>query len=79
MLEEAGIERLQERRRALFERFAMKKAGSERFNKKWLPLRNTENDEMSLRKHKKYVEFRARTDRLYNSPVFEMRQFLNSI
>ena len=79
MLREAGIERLQERRRTLFEKFTMKMASSERFSRKWLPLRNTENDEMALRKRKKYVEFQARTDRLYNSPVFEMRRFLNTL
>ena len=32
---------------------------------------------MSLRKEKTYQEFPARTNRLFNSPLFKMRRVLN--
>ena len=77
MLEKANLERLNDRRRKLFESFTIKMARSERFRTKWLPRRNVEEDEIMLRRRKKYVEFRAKGSKLYQSPVFEMRRFLN--
>ena len=79
MLTRAGIDTLECRRRFLFEKFAVKMSRSERFSKKWLPERNVDDDNMNLRRRKKYVEFRAKGDRLYRLPIFEMRRYLNSI
>ena len=68
---------LNERRKFLFEKFSRKMAGSERFQKKWLPKKDIESDR-ELRNRKEYIDFFARTERLYRSPLFEMRRILNS-
>lgn len=76
-LEMAGIERLSARREGLFRRFCHKMSKSERFCRKWLPLKSGEEDGRTLRKEKKYIEFNAKTKRLYDSPLFAMRRLLN--
>ena len=78
-LQKAGIERLATLRRRLFEKFCMKMSTSERISAKWLPRRSENEEEMTLRYKKKYIEFNAKYERLYKSPVFEMRRYLNSL
>ena len=79
MLEKSGTQKLIDRRETLFKKFCVKMAASDRFSTKWLPLRNTEDDSVTLRKRKKYIEFNAKTNRLYNSPLFKMRRVLNDV
>ena len=77
LLEKSGLETLRARRKNLFEKFCIKASNNERFRRKWLPEQNYEDGAPSLRERKKYIEFWARTERLYKSPVYEMRRFLN--
>ena len=77
LINAANIKTLEERRENMFEKFAIKMSKSERFSRKWLPKR--ENERENLRDSKKYIEFYARTDRMYNSPLFKMRRILNQI
>lgn len=79
LLEQAQLQCLNKRREELFRKFCMKMSKSERFSRKWLPLREYEDDVRVLRRRKKYIEYNARTTRMYNSPVFEMRRILNSM
>ena len=78
-IKEAGLETLRERRGVLFDKFCVKMSRSERFSKKWLPTREIDENERVLRKRNHYLEFRATSARLYNSPVFNMRRVLNRI
>ena len=78
MLIRANLPTLKMRRRTQFEKFCIKMSASERFKRKWLPEREDE-ETINLRKPKKYIEFGARTNRLFNSPLFAMRRYLNEI
>ena len=78
-LEKAGLPTLEERRVSLFMKFCLRMSENERFKKKWLPTRSTGEEEMLLRKRKCYLEFQARTKRLFDSPIFLMRRVLNSL
>ena len=64
---------LEERRIEAFKKFARTLASNDRY-KDWFPLK--ENDRR-LRQDRKYEEFFARTERLYQSPLYRMRRFLN--
>ena len=57
-------------------RFAVKAATDENFLKKWFPTWENEH-EINLRHKKKYIEFGAKTNRLYNSLLHYMRRLLN--
>ena len=76
-LERAQIKTLCQRRKELFEKFCIKMSQSERFRRKWLPKKFYDETCPVLRKRKEYVEFNSRSERLYNSPLFAMRRFLN--
>ena len=71
--EKAQIQTLRKRRIELTDKFARKCLSSERF-KCWFPLRT---GRISARSQEKYVEERAKCDRLKNSPIFYMRRRLN--
>ena len=77
ILNMTNIPSLKSRRRLLFERFCQKMSVSERFSRKWLPKKEQEHSR-ELRRTKNFIEFNARTDRLYCSPLYEMRRYLNS-
>ena len=49
---------------------------SERFGRLF-PMNTTEEMNMNLRTVKKYKEEYARTERLYNSPLFAMPRYAN--
>ena len=72
MRELAGVETLRDRRIAASDKFASKCLGSTHFSQ-WFPLREGGRS----RKGETYVEEYARTNRLYNSPIFYMRRRLN--
>ena len=74
LLNRSNLTTLHERREKIVLNFARKAAHSEIF-KYWFPL--SEETGHDLRRPLKYKEFHARTDRLYNSPLFAMRRLLN--
>lgn len=76
-LEKSGIKPLKTRRQELFEKFTRKMSRSDRFAERWLPQAQTDYDQPLTRHRKKYIEFLARTNRLYQSPIFAMRRILN--
>ena len=76
-LEESGLERLSERRLRLVDKFIVKCATSDRFKDRWFPRELFKHAD--LRNELLYREFYARTDRLYNSPLFFYRRRLNEI
>ena len=76
MMNMSEMPTLKTRREKLFEKFCLKMSRSERFQRKWLPRKDI--GEHNLRKTNEYIEFNARTSRLYNSPVYAMRRFMNS-
>ena len=71
MREKAGITTHRARRVALCDNFATKAAANPRFG--WFPLRQGR----SGRHGETYQEFPARTDRLFNSPLYYFRHRLN--
>ena len=78
LLEFSGLVRLDTRREKLFEKFSLKMSKSARFSRKWLP-KYDRTDRRELRNKKTFIEFYARTDRLYRSPIFHMRRVLNNL
>ena len=76
IIESGTVERLSARREAHITKFAGKTSRNERYQERWFPRARTTNH--NTRKPKKYLEEKARTSRLYNSPIFTMRRLLNS-
>ena len=74
LLAEKNVGTLKERREEAFGNYAIKLSNSERF-KCWFPLNEAE---VNTRGKKKYKEEYARTKRLYDSPIYAMRRFLNN-
>ena len=77
LLEESSVEKLEERRINAFKTFSQKCANNQIVNAKWLPL-NIEA-QYDVRQRNVYLEENARTEKLYRSPIFAMRRYLNSI
>ena len=77
LLSKAGIKRLSERREEATANFAKKLADSERFGILFPKCEYDENTPV-LRTQKTYLEEFARSERLYKSPLFNMRRLLNS-
>ena len=77
LLNLAGIEYVQERRQRLTDKFIIKTAANKRYQEKGFPLKEFVHHD--LRKEKYYMEEFARTDRLYNAPIFYYRRRLNEI
>ena len=76
LLSKANIERLSERRMNACAAFAAKLEQSERFN--YLFPQNVYPENMAnLRNVKRYKEEFARTRRLFNSPLYNMRRIMN--
>ena len=73
LLEISGLETLENRRKVLFENFANKIVKNGNYSDMF-PLNEMNR---TTRISKKYVEFHAKTDRLYNSPLYSMRRYLN--
>ena len=76
LLVKAEIDSLEERRKKNFTRFANSLVNSERWNNLF-PLKDS-NISAELRSQRKYKEVFARSERLYNSPLFAMRRDLNN-
>ena len=74
LLEEAGMEKLEVRRQKAFGKFAEKSLQNEKYSSRWFPKREL----VRLNRHTSpYLEEKAQGSRLYNSPLFAMRRFLN--
>ena len=65
---EGVVEDLGSRRQAMVDRFILKTADNEQFKEKWFPKKQM--TDQNLRKHLFYEEKFARTNRLYNAPIF---------
>lgn len=72
----SGLEPLSLRRRKAVDRFALKLVENPRFQHLF-PLRPP--GQCRSRQSHKYLEYHARTERLYNSPIFYMRRRLNAL
>ena len=72
-----SIETLAERRERFFVNFTIKASNNDRVSQKWFPLERAAP--YGLRNQNKYLEMPASTDRLYNSPLFQMRKRLNNL
>ena len=78
LLRRGGIESLESRRGKQFRKFCLKVAESGRFSRKWLP-KYDEDTAANVRNRKVFIEFVAKTNRLYNSPIFAIRRQLNEM
>ena len=74
MRELAGVSTLRDRRIAACDKFAEKCLGSVKFSK-WFPLRSS--GRTGNRRGDRFLEEHARTNRLFNSPIFYMRRRMN--
>ena len=74
---EGKLEPLHERRISLLDRFILKCIENPTINQRWFPRK--EFVDQNLRRELYYKEEYARTDRLYNSPIFFYRRRLNEI
>ena len=77
LLKTAGLERIQERRQRLTDKFILKTPADPRYQEKWFLLKEFVHHD--LRREKYYMEEFAKTDRLYNAPIFYYRRRLNEI
>lgn len=77
ILEENELEYLIQRRQRLTDNFIIKTAQNPRYSDVWFPTKIfTHHD---LRREKYYQEMYAKTDRLYNAPLYYYRSRLNEI
>ena len=70
----SGLEMLSYRRQKKFEKFATKTSENIKYSS-WFPPHNTGR---TTRNKKTYLEETALTSRLYKSPLFAMRRYLNT-
>ena len=59
----------------MVDKFLSKSIKNDRFREQWFPTKTFCH--VNLRREKYYEEVFARTDRLYNSPIYSMRRRLN--
>ena len=78
ILENNGLQTLASRRDTAVNNFTESLLKSERFNILF-PLSEYPEDMVELRNTKKYKEFQARSNRLYNSPLYTMRRIANEL
>ena len=77
LIEESGIDTLQDRRQKLIDKFVLKAAENPKFKEEWFTQKKfTHHD---LRNERIYEEKYARTERLYRSPIYTCRRRLNEI
>ena len=75
LLELSGLTSLEQRREERCNRFARKAAANPRYSG-WFP--EVPEGGRTLRRTNKYQEFRAKTTRLMNSPLYDLRRRLNN-
>ena len=76
MREAAGISTLRQRREELCDKFALKCLSNPSMSHLF-PLKSTRSSARAVVSTEKYKEFRARCDRLWNSPLYYLRRRLN--
>ena len=77
LLEKTGLETLKQRRISACANFTKKLLDSERFTELF-PRNNTrDRHDINLRNSNAFIEEFARSNRLYNSPLYSMRRYLN--
>lgn len=69
------VETLLDRRKEIVQKFARKTALNLRYSDKWFPNQNPQRE---LRQNKTYLEENTRSKRMFNSPIYAMRQILNN-
>ena len=74
LLELSGLDTLEQRRMNALLKFAQKASNNPQF-RSWFPLNQNRS---SQRIGKEYEEKQAKSDRLYNSPLYAMRRALNN-
>ena len=74
-LQRTGLQTLRDRRADALGKFAKKAAENKKYTE-WFKIAPTPNYE--LRREARYEKKFAHTDRLYKSPLFAMRRFLNN-
>ena len=72
-----NIETLEARRAKAFDRFVSKSIHNPRFSEKWLSRREEIRPE--LRNRRPFIEEKARTSRLYRSPLFALQRRANDL
>lgn len=72
-----NIETVSERRQRLTDNFILKTVENPKYTDSWFPLK-TPSDHF-LRNKKPYEENYARTNRLYNAPIYHYRRRLNEL
>ena len=72
-----GEDSLQERRKKIIERFALKNHNNQRYDADWFPTRP--EDQHHIRSRRRFIEEDARTSRFYKSPINHMRRILNDV
>ena len=77
LVSDLKIETVSERRQRLTDNFILKTAENPRYSERWFPLKP--RSEHFLRSEKPYEEKFARTNRLYNAPIYYYRRRLNEL
>ena len=77
LLETSNIPRLSERREEMFKKFALKSTKNDKIKDTWFPKKT--NNGYNTRMTQPYQESTASTERLKNSPIYQMRKFLNTL
>ena len=71
-----NLSTLKERRGEAFKKFTLRASRNPRITDKWFPLKTP--GQYPTRGREVYLEERAATDKLLNSPLFQMRKLLNN-
>ena len=74
---EGRLEFLEDRRQRMVDKFILKTADNENYRERWFPTRQITSH--NLRTDTYYLEENARTNRLFNAPIFYYRRRLNQI
>ena len=77
LIEKSGLETLEDRRKTLFKNFCPKLYENPSFKNQWLQEREFIGTD--LRRQLILKEENARPQRLYNSPLFQIRRTLNDL
>ena len=73
LLLKSSLMKMEDRRIELFKKFTIKTSENERYSS-WFPFKENLRETRKLRP---YLEQKAKSERLYRSPLFAMRRLLN--
>ena len=77
ILDNKPIDSLTERREEMFKKYAVKCSKNARVKDKWLPLKQA--GPYNTRHQAKYIEETCKTERLKNSPIYQIRRRMNEM